>query len=323
MFMILMLHVNVFSIGSPDSAEVLANPISASARIFFQRFAIIAVDLFVLISGWFGIKYTNRGLIKFFYQALFFAFVATIIGWYCGDATTVVEIIKSCCFFTSLWFVVAYAGLYILSPVLNSFVQQSSKKQLGTTLILFYIFQTWFGVLYPSSVGFSGGYSIISFVGLYLLARYVKLYGEQYLKYGAILWLISLCTLLFLVFLRNFSFGKMVPDGFINNYNSPFVVSSALGFFMMIARMKPRHNKVINWIASSAFSVYLLHMGSGWTVSSYKSCAQYIFNAYSGLEYLAIISAFMLAVYVIALLLDQLRKLTWDWLLLLFSRKEN
>lgn len=51
MFMILMLHVNNFSIGEPTTAEAVDAPIPTLARCVFESISLISVNLFVLISG--------------------------------------------------------------------------------------------------------------------------------------------------------------------------------------------------------------------------------------------------------------------------------
>lgn len=315
MFMILMLHANMFSIGLPDKTAFQVNPLSAFARIFFEAFSVGGVDLFVIISGWFGIRYSNRGLCKFLYQSFFIVVAVTVVGWILGEPISGVNILH-CIFFSELWFVVVYGVLFIIAPVLNAFVDQTTEKQFRVILVTYFIYQTYFGILRPGDMPFAKGFTAISFIFLYLLARYVSLHGRHYLKNGKYIWFISVLLITCLFFVaRYIAMPQNAMDLVLRlalNYNSPIVIGTAIGALMMVSNTRPRYSGIINFIAASSFSVYLIHMGVLWTLFLYKDTAKYIFNTWSGIEYLCVISCFMLSVYVIALLLDQLRKLSWD-----------
>lgn len=98
-----------------------------------------------------------------------------------GDAELSPTGIKGLFALTDLnWFIKAYIVLYILSPILNAYIEKVGEKELRNTIIYFFIFQTIYGCLY-STYFFSGGYSPLSFIGLYLLARYTKIYKENFL----------------------------------------------------------------------------------------------------------------------------------------------
>ena len=93
-----------------------------------------------------------------------------------GQAAFNIKGIRECLLITpGHWFIKAYIGLYILSPILNLFVEKSSKRQFGITLASFYIFQTVYG--FTGAAQFiEYGYSTFSFIGIYLLAQYIKHY---------------------------------------------------------------------------------------------------------------------------------------------------
>ena len=116
MILVLMVHSDALPLGCPQDATS-ANSI---IRMFFQCLSVTCVDIFVLISGWFGIKPSMKGAAKFIFQWLFFS-----IGIYLGLVLigkipfNMDGIIK--CFTFQVggyWFVGSYLLLYILSPVL-------------------------------------------------------------------------------------------------------------------------------------------------------------------------------------------------------------
>ena len=76
----------------------------------------------------------------------------------------------------SNWFIKAYLGLYILTPVLNTFVKIANKSQIKLFLIVFFTYQTIYG-WYGAVPFFAQGHSTLSFIGLYILGRYLNLHG--------------------------------------------------------------------------------------------------------------------------------------------------
>ena len=55
MFLVLWVHANFYSIGEPSYSDVLSKPLDSSLKIIFEAICISAVNIFVMISGWFGI----------------------------------------------------------------------------------------------------------------------------------------------------------------------------------------------------------------------------------------------------------------------------
>ena len=95
-----------------------------------------------------------------------------------GTATLSIQGIKGCFALTNLnWFIKAYILLYILPPMLNAFVEKASQQEFKNVLIGFFLFEFIYGWLFSDSTQFiQGGYSTISFFGLYLLSRYIRIY---------------------------------------------------------------------------------------------------------------------------------------------------
>lgn len=71
MFMVLFLHSSFLAFGMPDSEAVQSNPWLWGGRIAQQGIGIVAVDVFVLISGWFSIKPKKESICSFLFQIAF------------------------------------------------------------------------------------------------------------------------------------------------------------------------------------------------------------------------------------------------------------
>lgn len=311
MFMILGLHVNVYALGMPTHEETILYPIPSFTRCALEMICIIAVNLFVLISGWFSIHLKPFGLAKFLFQCFFIITLMYVIGIALGYSNLSITGILECgALVGNAWFVTAYLGLYILSPVLNLFSKKATEKQLRWVLILFYTYQTIYGNLFPATSYIQGGYSVISFIGLYLLARYLRLYGHKIIKYSKSIYVWSTIGLIlwnYLPIMLN------IPhiSGKALSYTFPLNITASVSLLLWFAHKKPRANSAINFVAASVFTVYLCHMCIKWTQNFYREISRQIFADYSGFMYMIIILAFIFAVFTISIILDQIRKLAW------------
>ena len=126
MLMVLAVHYNYGALGIPEQPDVLAEPWPYFGRILAEHLCIVCVNVFVLISGWFGIRASLSGGTKFLFQVFFIALlVAFSFCWIDSKAfsgTSLGEMLWG------LWFVRAYAALFVLSPVLNAFVERASER---------------------------------------------------------------------------------------------------------------------------------------------------------------------------------------------------
>lgn len=184
MFLVLIIHADFHALGEPQLSDFSLAPISSSLRVFFQSMAIVAVNTFVFISGWFGIRVSIKGFCGFLFQCLFFTVGTYILALSTGLASLSGAGISQCLMLsTNVWFVKAYIALYILSPVLNVFIERTDKRKIEYVLLAFFIFQSIYG-WYGSAKFVEQGYSCFSFIGIYLLAAYVKRYGTIIYKSG-------------------------------------------------------------------------------------------------------------------------------------------
>lgn len=184
MFMILVLHADFWSLGAPTISDFHRAFIPSTVRVFVEALAIVSVNVFVLISGWFTIKPSVKGFCNFIFQCLFFFIGIYAVMLMTGLADLSIKGLAICFFLTSKnWFIKAYIGLYILAPILNVFSEKASKKELGIFLVCFYTFQSIYGCS-GAATYIASGYSTFSFIGLYLLAQYIKRYYTNDYKWG-------------------------------------------------------------------------------------------------------------------------------------------
>ena len=315
MVMILGLHVNFLAIGGPSTQDITSSPFQSFIRLFAEQICIVGVNVFVLISGWFGINYKTKGLCNFLFQSLFFSLIIFIPFAIAGDIEiNRLNIMSSFLFYkNAYWFVWAYLVLYIMAPMLNAFVEKSDKLTLKRFLLLFFIVQTIASIF--TNVGFyKAGYDPLSFIGLYLLARYFRIYKENKGKY-LYLFIFVLCALLNT--LGCLSAGSTgISYGTITSicmmYTNPLNITGALCLLLFFTKLDFK-SKAVNYVATSCFAVYLLHMH--FCVSDYYlNTAKELYERFSGITYFATIIVLFVAVFIVSILLDRIRIVCFNYL---------
>ena len=315
MVMILGLHVNFPAIGGPSTQDITSSPFQSFIRLFAEYICIVGVNVYVLISGWFGINYKPKGIVQFLFQSLFFSLIIFIPFAIAGKVEiNRLNIMSSFLLYkNAYWFVWAYLVLYIMAPMLNAFTEKSDKHTLKQFLVLFFIIQT-IASIFTNNGFYKAGYDPLSFIGLYLLARYFKLYKENSGKYFY-LFIFALCSLLntlacFMPPFWGISNGLMISITWM--YTNPLIIIGALCLLLFFTKLEFK-SKAINYVATSCFAVYLLHMH--FCISDYYlNTAKELYERFSGITYFATIIVLFVAVFIASIILDRIRIVCFNYL---------
>lgn len=311
MFMVLTVHADYQVFHQPTAEMVKTRFLDALTINFFESAAIIGVNVFVLISGWFGIKSSLRGFLNFIFQVLFFNFLWVAYFLISGELSFSPKLITNALLITANnWFVTCYAVLYIFSPILNFYLDNTPKRRQALLLLAFFAAQTLWGCIYRNEA-FNFGYSTSSFIGIYLLAGFVRRYKlDCYSAIGGVIAYLSITLFITVVLLvaENFGFQFGVV---LLNYNNPLVVASSLALLLAFSKMNLGYSKIINFIAASSFAVYLFH-GTP-TLFGLNPYADFVEQANRIGGFLAI-AILLICVFACSVILDQPRKWLWKFL---------
>ena len=332
MLMVVVLHFNNYgaNTGIVNMPEVLTERLTWGFLV--ESLCLVAVNCFVLISGYFSIKLKVRSLLKFYLQCFIIGLFSYLfyIGLSGGFSTwqsaeglfTMKILIERLLAFThnGWWFVVSYVGLMLLSPLLNSAVDNMTRKRFLHSLILFSIVILYLGWYQKVEVT-NYGNSLISFIWIYLLGRYIGKHVqiESIRKYRW-LWLagylISALALFGMIMLRyHFSIEMHYPL----DYNNPFVVVAAMMLLLFFLSFSFR-SKVINGIASSVFAAYLIqescYFGHEWLYPQMREMFVHVSDGWRILALLGISIVFML----LCVLVDKILGILSQWILTIYDR---
>ena len=305
MFMVLIVHADFIATGSPTNDEISIFPLKSFVKFLIEALTIIAVNVFVLISGWFGIRPKVSSFFKLFFQVAFINTICVTALLFTGEKIPLKDIIKNIVMADEgQWFVKIYMLLYLLSPVLNKYAETVSKKEFCFMLVSYLSFQTIYGWYFKTIAELDLGYSLASFIMLYLIGRFINIYAKElrsritaFKAFGGYLLLSLIIT--FIVFY------KIPLRGYAYSYTSPLVIMSSIAFLLTFSKMKFSNNTV-NWIASSCFSVYLLHMNK-YVAPRYLLLLNSIYQNNSFAHYCLYALAISIGVFVISILIDKIR----------------
>ncbi len=311
MFMVLTVHADYQVFGQPTAEMVRTRFIDALTINFFESAAIIGVNIFVLISGWFGIRSSLRGFLNFIFQVLFFNFLWVGYFLISGELSFSPKLITDALLITANnWFVTCYAVLYIFSPILNYYLDNAPKRQQALLLLAFFAAQTVWGIA-SRNEAFNLGYSTTSFFGLYLLSGHIRRYtSETCNKTGEIIAYLSITLLITGMLLVIEYFGYTFGAALLN-YSNPLCIISSVTLLLAFSKMNLGHNRIINYIASSAFAVYLFHC----TPALFKQHPyKLMIEQMNDLGGVWAIGLSLIVVFALAVIIDQPRKWLWRYI---------
>lgn len=138
MFLVLTVHAAFWATGAPTIEDFNSNPLGSFTKTFIESISICCVDVFILISGWFGIRPTAKGFCNFLFQCAYFLIgiyaVFLLFGLTKLSLKGIAEMLG---LYHINWFIPAYAALYIFSPILNTFVEKANKRTSHSFLHLY------------------------------------------------------------------------------------------------------------------------------------------------------------------------------------------
>ena len=313
MVFILALHINFFAFGQPTSTSFESDFLGCSLRFFWESLTIVGVNTFVLISGWFGIRPKTKSVLALLFQCAFFCCALYMAGWVFGVDFSRREALRNLFLLGKAnWFIKSYLLLYILSPALESFVASASRRTFKALLLSFFVFQSIYGWLYPVAVYFSNGYSTISFVGLYLLARYVHLFRPRFATLpkwedlGVFLCLTAITMLLGTLG----TFGILPQRISVFAYCSPFVIAGALYLFLFFSKWDIS-SRLVNETARSSYAIYLFHAHPCVTHTLLVPTAANILQM-RPMAHFVLLPLLLLAFALSAIALDRVRIIVWQ-----------
>ena len=324
MFLIIMVHI----IGHGGILQNLTNSLNKNIIFIIYFICFLGVNIFAIISGFVGYRDNNMfpryyRYIELWLQVAFYSFLIVLILMMIGLIPfNFMDIIKSVfpLTFNNYWYFSAYTGLFLIMPFLNFVINKMDKKMLLKLLLLCFITFCVYGVIgsrYSDPFKLQHGYSFIWISYLYIIGASIKkyaFYDHVRIKTSVKLILSSLI----LSYLWKFFIGLRIGHGFEDifySYISPLVVIIAISLVLLFAKINinTSFNKMILFVSSSVFSVYLIHDHDFVRELFIKDKFSFISDLNS-LEMVGSIIAIVLFIFIVGVLIDKIRILIFNML---------
>ena len=148
--------------------------------LFINTLGNTGVTLFILISGYFGIRFNTHKFFKMLVVVWFYSIVSYLIEtiWlhtphtWTGLASSLLPILSK-----KYWFMTCYVVLYCFSPYLNRLVHNLSQKSYKQLLLLWGFFFVFAPTILFFEIQNDTGKGIINVTLAYLIGQYLKTYG--------------------------------------------------------------------------------------------------------------------------------------------------
>ena len=271
---VVMLHYN----GNVALGLVTAGTANYHLLQFLEILFICAVNLFVLISGYFLYASNSRKAIKaveLVAQVLLIGiakYLATVILSH--GSVSLPSLIGAA--IPNNYYVTLYLTVYLLSPYVNMALKKLSDKQftvlIGLSVALFSIWPTLLDMVYAiTGYNFNGmypigsggslyGYTLVNFTLMYLLGAYLRRKPMGKALWDGIGLMICLAVLVV---------WQLFYPAIARAYCNPFVIGMAVFAFRLFSHLH-FSSKLVNTLAKGAFTCFLFHDLCLWYVGIEK-----------------------------------------------------
>lgn len=252
---------------------------------------VVHVNSYVLVTGYYQYKSKLKAskIIKlnnsmWFYKVLFLVVFLLLIKFTninIYSSILPVDIIKTLMplDYGIYWFIDCYLVLYIISPILNKVIQNTSKRQHFMILITLFLLVSCIGTFGKDEIIYTrNGHSLISFIFLYFIGAYLSKYpieNEKVLNstnntQRRVLYLFLYLFSSMLTFMFSETASKFLSGGTLSheigtilenqflNYTSPSILFSSIFYFLFFTTLNIKSEK-INSISKCILGVYLIH----------------------------------------------------------------
>lgn len=272
-------------------------------QVFCNSLFNTGVTCFVLISGYFGIRFDLAKLVRLDLMIIFFTLAGNLLLGDFGIKT----LIKSCIPVISrqYWFISCYFVLCILAPYLNQIPEKMKKEQFRTLLLVFLLIFSVIPTVTTYDIMQDAGKGLADFVMIYLIGRYLALYCSGPLRIRRLLAGIVLSVGIIFAADGARSLASGVIYTTFARDCSVFIISASVLLLLLFQELRFK-NGVINRAAGNVLAVYVLDGFLRAFLNRYID-----WELYAGKWYLIfLVFAYVLAVMLAAILANELRKFT-------------
>ncbi len=222
-------------------------------------------NIFILISGYFLLNSENTNMkkvINLFIQTLFYSITLGLVAIKLNliniNLSNIIRIIFP---FSpnDYWYISIFIILMLLVPYLNKVIANTTKSQLKKLILILLVL---FSIV-PTIAMIENIYiSLGAFVTLYFIGAYIRKYSNkkfENIKKTLLLSIIWFLICVILTILCDINGFDKINSFVWPMFRTPILFLS-ISVFLLFKNIKIKNNKFINYVASTTFGIYLIHM---------------------------------------------------------------
>ena len=227
--------------------------------LFMNSFCNTGVTLFILISGFYGIKYIKWDKFFSLFNITTFYSIFALLFIYDIASLSKFDIIKNLfpVFCNKYWFVTSYLILMLLSGYIEKTLHNLTKKQMKLLILYLCIFVIFSPSLFLLEIFNDSGKGFMNMLTTYLIGRYIYIYGWPH--HIANHYKILIPTLTILIWGLNEILSLLNLQPYFCRDNNVLILILALSIFYWVINMKPLMNYTLNQLSSYVFPIYIIH----------------------------------------------------------------
>ena len=314
----------MFSIVLYHLLGIYWNDSDAHQYVMFDALTVpfhFGVPVFVLISGYFGIRISWRGILKllvpvFIYYVPIELTMTHLRGGGPSDYFNKFLFLSQ----TPYWFVQTYFWLFLVSPAINLYMKDATLKKR-----LWVLFALAFITMYVGTIGndlsLAEGKNVLYFSLLYIIGNTL----HQYKSYWERLlwrWLLTIVLLLNIGLVLIYFVFCSIPTKLFFPYNSVGMLLNSILIFILFGHLNIK-SQFINYLASSAFIIYLVHGEPTLCQLQMNYVGQIYHHVGYGISFYFALAGFSLLVMIISIGIDKLICPIYNHFILSVLRKYN
>lgn len=232
--------------------------------IFANTIGNIGVSCFILISGYFGVKWQGKKLIQLDLLLIFYSWIGLALELLWGTQmggeemlTYILPVIGK-----RFWYFTCYFVLVFLSPFINEMIGMMGRLRLKQLIVMMLVLFSGVTTFLFFDINGDGGKGIVHMIMMYLIGRYIGLYMQDR-KYNTG----KLAAAFMLVLFTNFALNGAlyVVTGTVQNRFARdctlFTIAESVLAFLIFTGIR-FSNHFVNRIASYVPAVFIME----WTL---------------------------------------------------------
>lgn len=223
------------------------------SKLLSLPFLVVAVNGFVLISGYYGIRFRSRNVAFLIGQGFAYSLAVAVAARWVPLGSPVVSPWQ-------YWFLTGYLGLFLLAPFLNELLATLSNRRLGQLLAVSSVLVCGLAFHSLDAVhGINRGFSVPQMVFVYTWGHAIRRFGWTLPRTTAISVYLALSLATGAILLVLYRTGHaLFASRFLEN-NSPLLVAASIALFLFFAAKRFESLGTPTMVSRHVFGVYLLH----------------------------------------------------------------